>query len=273
MATPYSQEDEGNVLYTLVGSQFGAKALVALDALGVPYVVQEVDISEMKTQLEPPHTVPQMRFNGKLLTDSSDILKAIDAEHEGAYKLYPEEQKKSVEELEAWAGNELNMYVFYFCWWVQEGFQRTYRRKILEQFWPLPTILALPVAHMSMDIGRMRGSYRKKARNVLGEALIAPGREAPADEEGKMRASLIEQIHSLEARFATDDQKYICGTASPTAADFTLYAILERLVGNTGDSDMGAGAPWLWNETQSPRLQAWHAAMLEAHPIVFKSKA
>ena len=74
-----------------------------------------------------------------------------------------------------------------------------------------------------------------KARNVLGEALIAPGREAPADEEGKMRASLIEQIHSLEARFATDDQKYICGTASPTAADFTLYAILERLVGNTGD--------------------------------------
>ena len=67
-------------------------------------------------------------------------------------------------------------YVFYFCWWVQEGFQRTYRRKILDGFWPLPHVLALPIAHMSMDMGRMRGSYRKKARSVLGEELIPAGR-------------------------------------------------------------------------------------------------
>ena len=36
---------------------------------------------------------------------------------------------------------------------------------------------------------------------------------------------------------------------------------------------MGAGTPWLWDETNSPRLKAWHTRMAQAHPIVFKGKS
>ena len=62
---------------------------------------------------------------------------------------------------------------------------------------------------------------------MLGENLITPGRTAAPDEEEKMKASLIEQIRSLEARFATDDQLYVCGTENPSAADFTLVRMVD----------------------------------------------
>ena len=74
-----TEDDKEGVLYTLVGSQFGAKALVALDALNVPYRVYEVDVTKMKEQLEPPHTVPQFRFHGRTITDRCVRPTAADA--------------------------------------------------------------------------------------------------------------------------------------------------------------------------------------------------
>lgn len=87
--------------------QFVAKTMTALDALKVPYKVVYVDFLKLKQQTVPPHTVPQMRWRGDMLTDSSDILKRVDQDcTEAPFKLYPAAQKKEIEELEQHAGSE-----------------------------------------------------------------------------------------------------------------------------------------------------------------------
>ena len=256
------------VLYVLPGSQFVSKVLTALDALEFPYRVVEVQTSRMKDDLEPPHSVPQMKWkDGSLITDSSDILKALDQDGSGAFKLYPEGKAAEVEELEQQIGTVLNAHVLYFTWWVEEGYKASYERKIREQ-------VLFPALFMPGDqvTGRMRGSYRKKARAVVGEELIPPGREPGPDEEANMKASLLKEVRTFEACFSSEGQPFLFPGATPTAADFALYGILERLVGDEGDGDMGTATPWLFAEANVPRLQAWHTRMRDKYPIQFLGK-
>ncbi|KAJ1494792.1 hypothetical protein T484DRAFT_1764824 [Baffinella frigidus] len=64
------------------------------------------DITKLKQVLAPPHTVPQMEWEGTLLTDSADILKKIDEQSGSEWKLCPEGKRAVVEATEAWAGGE-----------------------------------------------------------------------------------------------------------------------------------------------------------------------
>ena len=273
MPSAVAPNSDENVLYAMVGSQYVAKVLAALDACAVPYRVVEVDILKLKQALQPPHTVPQMWWKGELITDSADILNAIDRDVPNApFKLYPPAKKAAVEELEQHAGTILNAYIIYFTWWVQEGFEASYEKKMFDRYWPLPSFLSKILISMAFDVGRLRGSMRKRVRGTLGEALIPPGRDPAPDEQPNMRASLVEQLKTLEGKLADDAQQYLCGTDAPTAADFAVYGMLERLVGSTGDAEMGVATPWLWGEAKVPRLQAWHARMVEGFPVRFKNK-
>ena len=277
-AVAHEPADDEALLYTLIGSQFGAKVVAALDACRVPYRIVEVDIMKMKQQLAPPHTVPQMRWRGELLTDSADILAAIDRFVDAAaapFKLYPTPQKTLIEELEQYCGTTLNGYIIYFTWWVEEGFAASYERKMVEYntvLSILPLWLARRILPWLVDTGRMRGAQRKKARTILGDALIPPGRTPEPEEATRMRASLVEVVRALDARFATAAQQWLCATDHPSAADFAAYGILERLVGNEGDANMGSAAPWLFGEAQAERLRSWHARMVAAYPIRFNGK-
>ncbi len=265
-----------NVYYTLYGSQYGAKCIAALDAFGVPYRVVEVKIPSMKTMLAPPHTVPQMKWgDNDLLTDSSDIMQAIDRSCKNA-SLYPSEFADDVKKLEDWVGTTLNSYVLYMTWWREEGFIVSYEAKIFETF-AITRILPRSLAYrviglLGLDIGRIRGSYRKKARKVLGEDLIRQGRDPDPDEDARVVKALIEEIRGLDSRFKSPEQKWICGTESVSAADFSLYGIIERLVGTEGDAMIGTAAPWLFEEANVPRLKQWHERMVIKYPIVFKGK-
>eukprot|EP00937_MAST-01D_sp_MAST-1D-sp2_P007364 g7364.t1 len=260
---PARKTQDGTV-YTLVGSQFGAKVITALDAVGIGL-------------LDPPHTVPQMDWRGKRLTDSADILKAIDSGTDGKWKLYPEAQRAAVEQLEQRIGHVVNAYVMYFTWWVKMGFWSSYGRVMARDLFrvPLPLWLGRRLLPCAMPLGRVRGSMRKRVRKILGEQLITPGREPAADEEDKMRAALVRELRALDERLAGGPpapERWLCGTAHPSAADFALYACLERLVGDSGDANMGAAAPWLFAEAHVAELQAWHARMVALHPIRFRGK-
>ena len=123
-----------------------------------------------------------------------------------------------------------------------------------------------------MDLGRLRGANRKRARGVLGEALIPAGRAKP-DEEARLRASLLELVQALDARLATPAQQWLCATEQPSAADFAVYGMLERLVGQEGDAFMGSATPWLYREAAAAKLEAWHARMVSGYPIRFRGKA
>ena len=155
--------------------------------------------------------------------------------------------------------------------WVDEGFKNSYEKKLFEMV-PLPSFLTTLVAPLFVNVPKLRGANRKRARGVLGEALISQGRVAPPEEEQRMRTALVERMRSYEARFADADQRWLLATPNPTAADFSLYGILERLVGDTGDAHMGTATPWLWEEARTPNLRAWHGRISDAHPIRFYGK-
>ena len=107
-----------------------------------------------------------------------------------------------------------------------------------------------------------------------------------------MRASLVKEVQSLDRRFLAEEQHFLFpeSGAHPTAADFAAYGILERLVGDEGDGDMGTATPWLFAEAKVPpnpnpdpntnwmakakvpRLQAWHTRMRAGFPIRFLGK-
>ena len=120
------QHEQENVVLLLVGSQFCAKVLCALDACKVPYRVRYLEVAEMKQVLQPPHTVPQMQLGGEYLVDSAAIMRKIDDISENSeVTLIPKGEKgQEVVDLEAWIGRELNAYVLYFTYWVEEGFWR-----------------------------------------------------------------------------------------------------------------------------------------------------
>ena len=63
------------------------------------------------------------------------------------------------------------------------------------------------------------------------------------------------------------------GMARPcAAADFSLFAQVERLVGTMGDAAMGAAVPELLAEGGLWRLWEWREGMLALHPISYRGK-
>ena len=142
--------------------------------------------------------------------------------------------------------------------------------------WWMPTPVATFALPYFLPVGRIRGSMRKRARAILGEDLICPGRWPKPDEEEKMKQSLIEQMRMLDRKFKSDAQEWICATPSPSAADFSLQGVLGRLVTDLGDAQMGIATPWLWEESfgagANSRLQRWSERINAKFPIVFLGK-
>ena len=153
----------------------------------------------------------------------------------------------------------------------------SYHRKMVERmpWWTGPSPFAALLLPYMFPVGRIRGAFRKRARNVLGEDLITKGRWPSEDEEEKMKKSLVESIQTLDSMFESEEQEWICNTDGPSAADFALYGVLGRLVSTTGDSDMGVATPWLWTTAfpaTKSRLQTWFDRIETRYPIVFRKE-
>ena len=249
--------------------------IAALDSQKIPYRVIPCDIRKLKQVLKPPHTVPQMSWRGELLTDSADIMKKIDAESSSSWKMYPTSQRAAIEKTEKWAGSTFNAYVLYFTWWVEYGFNVSLMPKLCEVMFPrfIPASLAAWLVPYFVDVGRLRGSVRKRVRGLLGEELVPPGRDPGPEEEPGMRRALIAAVTTLEEKLArSTDQLWLEQTAEPSAADFSVYGLIERLVGDEGDAQMGTATPWLWEESGASRLRGWHARMAGRFPLHFLGK-
>jgi glutathione S-transferase len=88
-----------------------------------------------------------------------------------------------------------------------------------------------------------------------------------------MRRALIAAVTTLEEKLArSTDQLWLEQTAEPSAADFSVYGLIERLVGDEGDAQMGTATPWLWEESGASRLRDWHARMAGRFPLHFLGK-
>ena len=94
------------------------------------------------------------------------------------------------------------------------------------------------------------------------------GREGP---DGRIEA-LVKELARFQSGLADDATGYLCGGDAPTAADCSLYAQLERLVGTMGDARVPASMPGLLDDARLGALRRWREMMVERHPIKYGGK-
>ena len=102
--------------------------------------------------------------------------------------------------------------------------------------------------------------------------LLALG-ESPAEPD--VRERLLCELEFFQSHLETEEQPYLLpGSSRPSAADISLYVLVERIVGTMGDVPLPAPLPELPAEEEARlgRLWKWHQRMRAAHPIVYKGK-
>lgn len=277
--TPSDETDY--IIYVLMGSQYCAKVLAALDYARIPHQVVTVSLDPKKRAEELPtggRKVPEMKvvargggggdFGGggsetvAIVPDSDAILRWFD-EHRGT-KFFPEPSTRS-RTLSSRAGDGvLAGCVLYYNWVHPGGYARSIRKSIKDQ--ALPQWLPLKGAVTDLAVKGERAKFRQEVLKMLCVT------EDQLADEPLVRQLLVNELRFFESHLLSSDQPYLLGS-EPTAADFSVYAQLERLVGDTGDANLFCSLPELLEEHELDRLWQWYRGMRQDHPIVFHGKA
>ena len=131
-----------------------------------------------------------------------------------------------------------------------------------------------------MVIPRMLASTRAKFRAQAAGAIGVKD-ERVLDNEETMQQILIDELlffQSLLKKDSTQQPYLIEGTTQPTAADFSVYAQLERLVGDGTASDVYVHPAIQHFKEQSKkdfgivRLWEWYDDMRAKFPVQFKGR-
>lgn len=84
---------------------------------------------------------------------------------------------------------------------------------------------------------------------------------------------MIGELEYFQSLLKSESQPYLlAGTSEPTAIDFSVYVMVERLVGGIGDANVLPSMLELLELPELERCWKWHAVMVEKHPIKFKGK-
>ena len=99
-----------------------------------------------------------------------------------------------------------------------------------------------------------------------------PGHGSDTAAEAELWGLLVAELTHFQTIMGPTGGGYMLRGNHPTAADFSLFAQVERLVGTMGDAAMGAAVPDLLQERGLGRLWEWREGMLALHPISFRGK-
>jgi glutathione S-transferase len=257
-------------IYVLPGSQYCAKVLAALDAEGIPHDVVSVAFDPKKRSEELPsggRKVPEMKVvvagggndQATVVLDSEGILRWFD-DNRGT-KFFPD---VAAGELSTRAGDGiLAGCVLYYNWVNSEGYSRSVRKSIKEQV--LPQWLPFRGKVTDVAVKSERAKFRQEVLKMLSV------KEEQLASEPLVRQMLVEELEYFQSHLTSADQPYLLGN-KPTAADFSVYAQLERLVGDTGDAQVFCSLPELLQTNALDRLWQWYRGMRSRHPILFHGK-
>ena len=280
--TSSSVDDSRIMVYVMPGSQFSAKVIVALDSLKdddgilVPYYLSFVSFDPKKRRSELPsggRMVPEMKvpIDGEepaIVVDSEKILHWLD-DHKGT-AFFPKDQPMASELSSRASSKRLAASVWYYNWVDAEGYRNSMRKSISKQMFPS---WLSPVSGIVVDL--FTKSTRNDFRKQVAKTLDIEVNDRILDDEPKMREALVEELRYFQSFLGkTADQKYLLTKDTPTAADFSVYVQVERLVGTTGDANVYCSMPDLKQETATDlgEFWKWHELMTKSHPIVFKGK-
>ena len=280
-----SSEKAPIVIYAIPGSQFVFKVLTALESRRVPHYVEFVpmDTKQRTTILKRQDgkaQVPVLRtLNGgeegsskvEQIDDSEQILHWLDANYNTNY--FPTQPASDVSVRAS--DKTLAAMVWYYNWVNHTGYSRSMKLSASKMV-PFPAIF--PGFLLDFALKSTRSKFRRNVSKVL-----EIDNDKVLDDEPYMRQILIKELQYFQDLLlkADDDQQpyLIPNTTEPTAADFSVYAQLERLVGG-GDtvSDVPISPAILELKTEEPtksslsKLWKWHNRMRDHCPVHFKGK-
>ena len=183
-------------------------------------------------------------------------------------KLFP---NKLASELSVRASDhKLAGFVWYYNWVDPLGYAKSIRQAVRNAM-PWWLNFLLPDWLLDSQLKSEKTKFRGQASRAIGVD------DADLDDEPRMRSILIEELKFFQSQLADPDQPFLVpGTTQPTAADFSVYPQLERLVGGGADSpydvSLEPAVPELKEDASLERLWTWHAKMQETCPVQFKGK-
>jgi len=248
-------------LVVIPGSPYAMKAMCALESRGLPYTLHWLELGYLKSQLPPPHLVPVMVCDGEVVTDSTDILKYIDA------KLAPEMpalfSDAGTVALEEEMDEVFSAYLYFFIFCDEAAWMRSMRPKIAKN---IPHFLQILGFTPEAAVADARERFHAKMSTLLGEEV--GGHDGKAVMEKGLAPLLLKYNTLLQGN------RFLHAGDKPSAADCALYGFLERVVGDGGmcggDSAIVSPLPDLLDGY--PHLQCFYKAMRVDYPMVFKGK-
>jgi len=256
------------VVYVLRGSQYCAKVLAALDFHNVTHTVVFVSALPGKRGKQMPSRqtgalVPEATISGEVIQDSDVILRRVDEVLLQKPSLFPNQE--SIDLNERVSNGVLAGAVIYYNWVHWQTHEKTIRN-VFDRALPaaLCCLRGLIITAATKD-ARVR--YRVKAAKQLAVSNDA------LDDEPAVRRVLDAELRYLSSTLSDGDNKYLLGASEPAAADFTAYAMIERLCGDVGDAKFPCALPGLLDDdNQFAALRAWHLQMRAKAPIKFNGK-
>lgn len=255
-------------IYTMPGSQYSAKVLVALDSRSIEHYCSFVDFDPRTRKLPSGGTkVPEMTVGegeGRLIVpDSEAILHWLD-DHRDT-KFFPSELASDLS-VRASDGI-LAGAVHYYNWVDPKGYARSMRESVKKQ---LPNFMCFFRDSIADYLAtKARNDFRAKCAEEMGLE------DSDLNDEGKIQKLLLEELAFFQSHLKSppDEQPYLLPGSKPTAVDCSVYGQLQRLTGNMGDTDIPPCFPELEKENpQLGRFWEWHNVMKKKHPIQFKGK-
>ena len=244
------------------GSQYSTKVIAAFHVKGLKperdYRLRSAPngLEERKKLLPAPYTVPVLRWDDEIISGSDNICRFLDEQVPSAPPLYPAASDAEVRRLEEaaaalyWTNGWLSTIdpVGMEEWSGQRARNAVAKGEVgkLAKF----AQAVLP----QKTFGRvMHGVVQKDFRAFLRRRGEETGSEAPArlaDERDS--AKVLEEARTLlrvlDDALVASPTPYCCGSATPTAADLTLYGMLERWLGDSLCPGMnGASTPTIAN--------------------------
>lgn len=224
------------------GSQFSTKAIAAfavkgiLPGKGLQLASVPNALEKRKDLLPAPHTVPALAWDGDVVLGTDDICAYLDKRLPNAPLLYPNDDADAVRQLERRCAD-----LYWLNGWLSQvdvdGFERyagerarKYVRKTYGTFgrgllWAAPK-----------RVNKLIHSVSQKGWVEMLQRRGPPSAQWLADAQVTTQAVIDatrKELAALDQLLAVSKTVHFCDSATPTAADLTLYGMLERWVGNS----------------------------------------
>lgn len=222
------------------GSQFCIKAIAALAVKNLWHTADyalisvSTSLAERQRLLPSPHTVPVLLWDGEVLAGTDQICAFLDKQFPDQPALYP--QRDEVTSIETRCGE-----LYWLNGWLSiidpAGMERYCGAFVRAEARKVSLIARGLVAVAPKRTTRLisRLLFAGGLKEVLrrrGGAVGARLADTKPKHAAAVRREAREELSQLDALLAASSTLWFCGAASPTAADLTLYGMLERWVGD-----------------------------------------